>query len=129
MALLRSQSTLVLPDGIPSEAELFVALRNRYLDLVELVCDAAQGGVDPEMEASYVVHTGWFREHWDLAGAWFSPWVGVAVPEDPVAALFTPPSLSELLASDGGRLIHVLEAGQSAMERWEAELRRQEALV
>ena len=129
MALVHSHATRVLPDGIPSEALLYVELRNRYLDLVELVCDAAQAGVDPEMAASYVLHTGWFREHWLVVGAWFLPWVGVAIEEDPVAALFTPASLSELLAGDGGRLIHVLEAGQTAMELWEAELRRQEALV
>lgn len=129
MASLTTQTTRTLPSGIASEAALFVEFRNRYLDLVELVCDAAQGGVDPEMAASYVLHTGWFREQWSAVGAWFLPWVGVATSEDPVAALFMPPSLSELLAGDGGRLIHVLEAGQTAMELWEAELRRQEALV
>jgi hypothetical protein len=116
----------ILPDGIASEAELFVAFRNHYLDLVELVCDAAQGGVDPEMAASYVLHTGWFRQHWVDVRAWVLPWAGG---DDPIAPLFTPVSLQELLESDGGRLIQVLQDGQSALEDWESALRREEALA
>lgn len=119
---------LDLSKGTGSEWTLFTTVRDRYFDLVELVCDAANAGVNAEMAAHYVIHAGWFRRNWPTVGDWLLRWVPaeVAASGDPFTVLFAPLSLTELLALDGGRLIEALGHGQLAFEAWEADLRGRE---
>lgn len=108
-------------------------LRDRYLDLVELICDAAYAGVEPWMEEAYAERTRWLREHYGRirphAAAHVVPddadrWDGRAC--DAFEMLFVPESLALLLERDGGTLIARLGRTQAALESWEASLSRQE---
>ncbi|MFM7320310.1 MAG: hypothetical protein ACKO5K_02145 [Armatimonadota bacterium] len=114
-------------------AELVVSVREHHIDLVELICDAANSGVEPWMEAVYVARSRWFRDHWRYLRGHLTPWMaahpddvhaGEAV--DPFEMLFLPESVSAMLSADDGGMIGRLGRCQSILEQWEAAVRRGE---
>ncbi len=131
MADPQSESTTPFID--PVLAELVVSVRERHLDLVELICDAANAGVEPWMEAVFVARTRWFRDHWGDVRRRLAPWL-TAHPDDllrgirmdPFEMLFRPESVAAVLAADDGSMIGRLARCQSILEAWEAAVRRGE---
>jgi len=117
----------------PELAELVVSVRERQIDLVELICDAANSGVEPWMEAVYVARSRWFRDNWSAVRGHLSPWMPVSgddridgEPVDPFEVLFRPESVAAVLSADDGSMIDRLARCQSALESWEAAVRRGE---
>jgi hypothetical protein len=89
------------------------AFEARFSDLVELICDAAQAGVKPFMEAQYTVLRAWMSEHFPPVANVFS---GPLQTE--FESLFLPETLTEVLRRDEGALMMRLLDTQSAIATW-----------
>ena len=100
---LASPPTLLTPE----------AFEARFSDLVELICDAAQAGVKPFMEAQYTVLRAWMSEHFPPIADVFS---GPLQTE--FESLFLPATLTEVLDRDDGALMIRLLDTQNAIVAW-----------
>ena len=117
----------------PVLAERVVSVRERHIDLVELICDAANAGVEPWMEAVYVARSRWFRDHWQAVRGSLAPWmeshpddVFEGRPVDAFEMLFLSDSVAAVLSADDGSMIDRLARCQAILEAWEAAVRRGE---
>ena len=99
--------------AIHQEIVRFKAFYDAYSNLVELICDAAQAGLEPWMEEKYSSHR--------LAFAEICVRSDFAISAD-FDALFLPNSLEEHLETDEGQRIACLTRTSGAVEHWQDEL-------
>lgn len=102
------------------EIARFQAFYDAYSDLVELICDAAQAGMEPWMEEKY--------SSYRLAFAEICVRSQFAISAD-FDALFLPCTLEEHLKTDEGQRISCLSRTSNAVEHWQDELSERLYLV
>lgn len=126
-ALRRTRRLL---DSRRRQAQAVAALpefRDRYCDLVELICDAAYAGIEPWMRDAYPERAARFRNAYESARPFVDPLLE-GDPGDGFEKLFAPETLDALIAADGGELIARLGRTQAALEAWQSALPREEVL-
>jgi hypothetical protein len=95
-----------------------------YEVLVDSICDAAQGGPDPELEETYLREKRWMESHYFLVRSQAIQYVEDAEPEmDDFQQLFEPTNLPTLLAADGGNMIPRIVRTREALEAYAEHLR------
>jgi hypothetical protein len=99
--------------AIQREIARFKAFYDAYSDLVELICDAAQIGLEPWMEEKY--------SSYRLAFAEICVRSEFAISAD-FDALFLPYTLEEHLKTDEGQRISCLSRTSAAVTHWQDEL-------
>jgi len=120
------------------ERRTYDELSREHDALVGLLCAAAHEGIKPGMEDDYKTLRAWFCAHYPEAKRALSahlesyPSDGVTGRFgrrtcDAVEALFFPPTIAAMLASDGGNLIGRLVRIQEALGAWQKGIVRREA--
>jgi len=97
----------------------------RYEELVETLCDAAQYGPTPKLERSYEAHRDWMREEY----ANMRPFVvGYLHPEeggrDAFESLVAADDLGQFLNSDDGNMISRITMTREALTLYGEHLRQ-----
>ena len=120
------------------ERRTYEALSREHDALVGVLCAAAHEGLQPGMEDDYKTLRAWFCIHYPEAKRALSVYLEYDPSDgvtgrfgrrscDAVEALFFPPSIAAMLASDGGNLIGRLVRIQEALAAWQKSIARREA--
>ena len=100
-------------DAIEREIARFRAFYDAYSNLVELICDAAQAGLEPWMEKKYSSY------RLDFAEICVRSEFALSADFD---SLFLPTSLEEHLQCDEGQRITSLTRTSGAVAHWQDDL-------
>jgi hypothetical protein len=109
---------------------------DRYEDLVETLCNAAQYGPDSRQETNYGELREWMQANYPPVRRFVSAYL-VYDPKDAARAqdlhvmgrdafeaLFAPPTVEEFLKSDDGQMIARIERTREALNRYGEHLRQ-----
>lgn len=121
---------------VPERHEELIRFYRRYEDLVETLCDAAQYGPTPHLEAKYGEHRRWMSSNYApvrryvVAYLRFTPedaqagMVQDGKPGDAFEALFSAPNLEEFLRIDDGNMISRITRTREALNLYGEHLRQ-----
>ncbi|MBN8689595.1 MAG: hypothetical protein J0L72_02255 [Armatimonadetes bacterium] len=117
------------------QAEL-IEFYSRFETLVELLCDSAQYGPEPRMEAKYAELRQWMQRNYSEIRPYVVAYLEVDLDDsngqldqygaapDAFESLFGANTLDELLRGDGGTLIGRIMRTREAVNRYAEHLRR-----
>ncbi len=125
----------LLPSTQERQSEL-VAFYTEYENLVEVLCDAAQYGPEPQLEERYSALRNWMQRNYidirkyvaaylqyDVADAGHGPG-GDERSADAFEALFFWPTLNEFLRADDGHMIQRIMRTRDALNQYGEHLRQ-----
>ena len=109
---------------------------DRYEDLIEVLCSAANYGPEPKLEQSYLTIRAWMHDNYPTIQEQIAPFLLIdedsdratieyngAAP-DAFYALFGPGDLREFLRADDGRMINRILRTREAIDLCAAHLRK-----
>lgn len=97
---------------------------DRYENLVETLCDAAQYGPTSNLEARYAEHRGWMERAYPSVSPFVTSYVRDIEAEDPFQELVSADSLADFLRTDDGQMIHRITTTREALTLYGEHLRQ-----
>lgn len=104
--------------------------------LVDTICDAAQYGPEPALEARYANSKAWMNKHYSGVRVYLSAYMTLTPDDakhamefngagaDSIETLFSAPNLKEFLSCDDGRMIERIMRSRTALTYYGDHLRQ-----
>lgn len=111
----------------PSVAERrhdLVAFYNRYEELVDVICDAAQYGPTSSARGQYLNLQAWMHQHYSVVQPFVTTFLREEHKTDPFIALFCANELDHLLDTDDGSVILQINQTREALNLYAEHLRQ-----
>ncbi len=133
-------------EDVRRQRSIFDSFYGQYDEMIGLLCEAAQMGIEARMEEEYLVRQAWFANNYpQRVQALVEPFLTFGGSDDQdmeirvglwehratdsFEALYLPTTIAALLAADGGSLIGRMIHTQTVLGTWEAHIARQETAI
>lgn len=124
------------PPSLKVRQHELVQVYDQFERLVETICDSAQYGPEPALEAKYAESKAWMSKHYGSVRVYVAAYLEFdpadakqsmalhATGEDAIEALYCAPNLREFLSCDDGRMIERILRARTALTYYGDHLRQ-----